>query len=988
MRAVLLDCLFPLCLLTQLASEPSFPASASFPRVPPKTPTEEAQTFQIQHGFRVELVASEPLICSPVDVAYDEQGRAYVVEMRGYPLPEKPDDPRPDPASRVSQLVDSDGDGRYDRSTVFVAGLHWPTAVCCWRGGVFIADAPDIWYARDIDNDGRADELRRVFTGFGHANVQALVNNLRLGADGWIYGAASGNGGTIRVVSRPDHPLVSVARRDFRFHPDRLDFEAVSGGARFGHSFDNFGQRFLCNIRNPVQHVVLPLRYLERLRIRKMPPVLHDVAESGETLPVYRISPPEAWREYRARRWVAEGQAVPRSELVAAGFFTSSSGITIYRGGMYPEAFRGNAFVADVAANVVHRQIISPAGVTFRGERGEQKCEFLASTDNWFRPVNFVNAPDGCLHIVDMYREYIEHPWSIPDDIRAQLDLTSGKDRGRIWRLLPPPEQTDPFPPRPALHVLTPPELVDLLNSPHAWWRETAQRLLLERQPLEVVPELRRLAQAASAVVTRWLALWTLATWSQLSREDVQRAAADPHPRLRELAVLLAELCGRDTAWGKAVALAAIHDDDPRVRFQAALSLGTWSDEAIAAALVSLAQQDVEDYWMRMAILTSCSGLGVQVLHQWRDRVASRHSPPNSPAVLEWLSAVAESTAVRDDASARAAWPVCLHWPQPDERYALLSGWLRGLHQRGQSLETLLGVETAATFHQQVQQFVLASDTSPRARALAIPCLPPHSWKQFTHVITDWLSPQQPPEVLQATIEWLARTDDPQAAGWLIEHYRQFSPSMRTQVIDLLTGRRSWQLLLLHAVEQQQIPVTDVSATRRTLLLRTLPAEYREHAERLLQKTTESSRREVIQRHQSALQLVGDAQRGRETFRRECAQCHRLHGEGVDVGPPLSSVRHRTPEELLTHVLDPNREVAPNYTDYTVVLRDGRILNGLLAEESSHQIVLLRPQGQREAIPRETIEEVSSTGRSLMPEGLELRMTMQELADLLAFLRQ
>ena len=148
----------------------------------------------------------------------------------------------------------------------------------------------------------------------------------------------------------------------------------------------------------------------------RSPRVLHDVAESGDTITLFRISPPEPWRELRARRWAAIGKAMPRSELVGAGFLTSSSGLTVYRGDAYPAGFRGNLFLGEVANNLIHRMTVEADGVTFRARRADAGAEFVASTDTWFRPVNFVNAPDGTLHVLDMYRETIEHPWSIPDE--------------------------------------------------------------------------------------------------------------------------------------------------------------------------------------------------------------------------------------------------------------------------------------------------------------------------------------------------------------------------------------------------------------------------------------------------------------------------------------------------------------------------------------------------------------------------------------------
>lgn len=980
------------------AAEPLTVPEEGFPRLPPQTPQAALATFRLQHGFSIELVASEPLIASPVDVAYDADGRAYVVEMRGYPLPEKPDQPWPPPQSRVRLLFDDDNDGRYDRSVVFVEGLYWPTAVCCWKEGVFVADAPDIWYFRDTNGDGVADLRRRVFTGFRRDNVQALLNNLRWGLDGWIYGAASGNGGeVVRVppaeesqptVSREPvpagSPAVSVARRDFRFHPETEAFEALSGGARFGHSFDDWGQRFLCNIRNPVQHVVLPLEYVRRNPGWTPPHPLHDVAESGETLPVYRISPIEPWREFRARRWVQERVNYPRSELVGAGFFTSSSGVTIYRGGAYPAEFYGNAFVADVASNVVHRQVLEPAGVTFRGRRGEDHCEFLASTDIWFRPVNFANAPDGTLHVIDMYREYIEHPWSIPDDIRAKLDLQSGIDYGRIWRIVPP--QGLPATPPPRLSRLPSSELVPHLVSPHAWWRETAQRLLLERQDRSVTDQVRALLYSSPAAAPgRLLALWTLAGLNSLTFEDVQHAAQDPHPGLREHAVRLAEQHFSAHPAAEALVVAASRDDAPRVRFQAAFSLGRWpSSPTVVQALAELAVRDADDLWLRSAILSSTWDCSPELL----DELARRQSLPLHAGSLALVEGLSRTAAARSDAAAESVVRVLPLWTNPAWQFASVAGWLEGLKGRRRDVAPLLRSEALSAVVAQARSVAVDDHTSVAQRLPAVSLLKLSPWPEVQPLIQHLLAPQQPRDIQQAAIQLLGQFTDPAAAQWMVAEYRRFSPSVRSAAIDALAARPAWQPQLLTAVHEGAIPASDVPPARRTQLLNHKDPQLQALARQFFSAAAPSPRQAALKQAQAALTLSPNPAAGEQVFRRECAACHRLGGYGEDVGPPLASVRHRSPEELLTHILDPNREVGPNYVDYVVTLTDGRVLNGLLAEESESTLTLLRPQGLRDIVRRNEIEELSSTGRSLMPEGLEQRLTVQELADVIAYLRQ
>src|SRR6266516_1955575 len=330
-----------------------------------------------------------------------------------------------------------------------------------------------------------------------------------------------------------------MTRNDFRFDPVTEQFELLSGGAPFGATFDDWGHRFLCDIRNPAQHVVLPQRYLARNPYLVAPSPLNDMAESGDQLSVHRISQPELWRVLRAKRWAGERDIVmPRSELVGAGVVTSSSGITGYRGAAYPEKYAGNVFVCECAGNLFYRLQVTPNGPTFNASRVDGQAEMVASTDNWFRPVNFVNAPDGTLHVIDMYRENIEHPWSIPDDIHAAVDLESGRERGRIWRLTPPN-----FAPPKGLRLghATTVELVATLENPNSWWRETAQRLLFERHDQSAVSALRKMVKRGQTPQARLHALWTLAGLNSLTDEDMLVGLKDQSAGVRENAAKLAE---------------------------------------------------------------------------------------------------------------------------------------------------------------------------------------------------------------------------------------------------------------------------------------------------------------------------------------------------------------------------------------------------------------------------------------------------------------
>ena len=295
-------------------------AASELQGFPPVAPANVAKTFRTQEGFKMELLASEPLVTDPVAMVYDENGLAYVVEMNDYPYTDKTtheawkENTTDKPIGRIRVLEDTNGDGKFDKSWIFAEQLSWPSGIVCWKGGVFVTATPDIWYLKDTDDDHKADVRKKVFTGFRKYNVQAVMNNPIWGLDNKIYAAGSGNGGSVVPGEKPDAKPITFSHNDFRFDPVTEKFEVISGGARFGNTFDDWGNRFLCNIRNPAQQVVLENRYLARNPFSPVKTAIHDSAVAGDTLPIYRISPVEPWRELRGKRWTAEDKKIPRSE--------------------------------------------------------------------------------------------------------------------------------------------------------------------------------------------------------------------------------------------------------------------------------------------------------------------------------------------------------------------------------------------------------------------------------------------------------------------------------------------------------------------------------------------------------------------------------------------------------------------------------------------------------------------------------------------------
>ena len=542
--------------------------SAELPPTPLKDARESQKMFAVRPGFRVELAAAEPLLRSPVAMDFDEDGRLYVAEFPEY---NQYADTKPHGTGCIRLLEDTEGDGVYDKSTLFAANVPTATAVVCWDGGVYVGSAPDLLYLKDTDGDGKADVRRVVFTGFGKDVAgESIMNSFRWGLDNRFHVSTNGSGGNVGRAGDPKARTVSVRGHGFLFDPRGETFELTGGGGQHGMSMDDWGRTYVCGNSDPFELVMYDSRYLARNPYLQAPRAAVNIAPAGKYTKLNRVSSVEPWRALRTR--LRSRGIVPGSDEGGSpsGFFTGATGVTVYRGDAFPPEFHGNLFVGDVSNNLVHRAFAVPDGVLVTARSAEAGREFLASADNCFRPVQMANGPDGCLWVIDMYRGLIEGAAFLAPTILKHMDLASGVDCGRIWRVVP-----DGYMPRMAkLGKATTAELVALLEHKSGWHRDTASRLLYQRQDRSAATPLRHLAAGSNSPLGRTHALYALAGLGALGPDDVLPALSDREPHVREHALRLAEHFCKDDPRLQERMTAMVADSVPLVRYQLAFSLG------------------------------------------------------------------------------------------------------------------------------------------------------------------------------------------------------------------------------------------------------------------------------------------------------------------------------------------------------------------------------------------------------------------------------
>ncbi|MCC6232520.1 MAG: c-type cytochrome [Verrucomicrobiales bacterium] len=969
-----------------------------------------SEGFELHPDLRIALFASEPDVLDPVSVSFDEQGRLYVAEMRDYPYGIGPEHAV---GGAVRLLEDRDGDGRAERSVVFAEGLRFPTSVLACRGGVLVTAAPDILFLKDTDGDGRADLREVVLTGFKLGVTDSNLNGLRWGLDNWVHVANGGNGGRITSPKRPGVEPVSLGDRDLRFRSDTGEFELTAHtGGGFGIVFDDWGRSFTTYNINHLQQRVADAD--DFLRVQGMPTVetTQSISDHGDMARIYPIS-----------------EAVTRpNHPEQAGHFSAAGGMGWMGHRGWPETLRGGVLVCDVVGNLVHRDVLVPEGPIFRGTRAPEESarEFLASRDPHFRPVGLEQGPDGALYLIDMQRAVIEHPDYIPKKLLEKLDLREGSDRGRIYRIWPRAwgdsvGNRESWPGR--VSAL---ERVGLLASANPWVRGTAQRLLVERKEREAVPRLARIAtgeehlgEGPTRDLARLHAAWALeglgaltdAVWESLLQAELAE--------LRESAVEMARARLGTSARVAGLVKGRLQDPTMAVRFRAALASSSAGPVEVPL-LAAYWQQDHGHRWSRQAGWAATGTQALAVLQALIEVPAFREGSVTScrealrelaelalavGGSLEEGLALATRAGVSDAASA-----------------AMVEGMERGAARRGGERPVVTGpvranlnllehresvaVRTAAwrlaarlgepasealrVALQEASRVAMDMASPLEARTRAIRVLELGTTAETAPGLLRMLDGAQPGVVQEAAFAVLRERREAEVGRGLMAAWSGLAPALRPSVVNLLVYRHGFHEALLEALESGSVQVGELNLDleHRRELLRKATKGIRERAAKFTSDEEYSNRGRVVEQWLGRLPKAGDAAKGRVVFERLCAPCHVAEGVGHAVGPELTRQNHRSVEDLLSNILDPNMAMNPAFVAFTAELTDGEQETGILSAENAVEVTLLQALGRKVDIPRSRVKQLRSNGKSLMPEGLESGLTPAELRDLIAFVQE
>lgn len=964
------------------------------------------QSYKVADGFKIELIASEPLVADPVAMEIDENGLLYVVEMHGYPLDLKG-------SGVIKILEDSDNDGRFDKSVVFADSLVLPTGITRWKKGVLVTDPPLLYYFEDTDGDHKADVRKIMLSGFARSNPQHNVNTPVYGLDNWIYIAHEGEvtpkiytkefGDLGAEVKYVDHPASSLPLngngRSIRIKPDSYAIEMLSGQSQFGQTFDPYGHIFGTSNANHLFNEVIAARYLDRNPYLRVVDALQMIPDHGDAAEVFPIT------------------TTPAHQLLTdIGVITSSCGVTWYTGGLFDDSFNNVTFIAEPVHNLVHADIINDKGATFVASRKYDQAEFLASTDSWSRPVNFYIGPDGALYVIDYYRQIIEHPEWMAEEVAKSGALYNGSDKGRIYRITPTDAAPMNWPNHIELGNESNENLVQHLADRNRWWRIQSQRLLLDRSDDNTVSAIHHLLDSTSSPLAWVHAIWTLDGIGKIDALTLDRSFHHSTAGVRENAIRIAEkhLDAFPSVLNELHKLR--NDPSPKVRFQLMCTLGSLQDKTSEQVRQQILEHDMEDNWVQLAALSASSGKELNMIMEAKKKLKE------STGAKQFFENCASVIALSNNEKAiEDVITIALH-TKGDEtawwRSALFTGLEKGLttgtsevlHGKADklfvtfsenekasvrtaciSLLPLTNIKTSAnrkTYHDEAEKVINNPNASLAFREDALRVIGFTGTLEDRTLIEGIISPTQPESIQKLAIETYAMIDLPATSAFAVKNWKQLTSEVREEAIGEFLSDSLGMVLLLDAISSNQIQPTSLNWPQKVELMNHDISAIRNRARELLIENI-STREDAIKKYKAALNIAGVSASGERVFQNSCAICHQIGGKmGKAFGPDLATIRNRDPQFILADIINPNRAIADGYEGWKIQLKNNTTQTGLIVNETSSTITLRMGADQHSTIPRTDIQSIEAIDISAMPEGLENGMSVEDMANLLAYLKE
>lgn len=975
----------------------------------PLSPQDALATFRVPAGLRVELIAAEPLIHEPSGVCWDARGRLYVSELHGYNLegqfdieelnktgeldmevrriaapPEAKAKADAETYGTVKLLTDGDGDGTMDAVSVFADRLPACYGICPARDGVIAVAAPQIIFLADRDGDGVAEVREVLYEGFPVGILERNINQPQWGHDDWIYVGAGAGGG--RITGPRLATPVELPASDFRFKADGTAIEPLVGRTHtFGLTLTDRDERIVISTtRAGILTAPVPWRSLARNPDYAIGTVQQPLG--GDR--AYPTSPPHPWRTKREQhadfsRYYRDRYGI--AESAANGYFTSACGPFHYDDTALP-GLAGQLFACEPAQNLVTRGrlVRSDGRVELERLPEEAASEFLTSSDVWFHAMALAHTPEGGIAVVDFYREIIEDYSAIPRYLQQQYGLDHGKDRGRIWRIVPenPPHRVDTD-----LADLSTDRLVAELASERFWRRQTARRLLVERGATAAAPAIARLVSPSATRPAAINALRTLEALGAAEGTVIRTALGHPDAAVRIHAVAVAEPLLADAVEqapdGRDSLLSAVleraDDPDADVVRRVAAALGASQDARVLDALAGIARRFGDAPWMDAAVMASLAGRAGRLLG------ALVGEPAAIGRAAGLIGPLATSVTVRRDpgefAAAVAALDRCA------DASLRRAGWQGLRAPLTAPVEVRLGADAVALVRRAAESEDEAIGAAARdlMRLLSLETAGERT-QRLAALATRVGDPQAAPEVRLAAVREIAAEKDATITATLIGGFAAATPQVREAILEACFARADRLPAVVDALEQGALPASACTALQRAALERHADADLASRAHAQFAKLVANLDGQLAE-YARALDRPRDRVRGAALFKQHCAACHEAHGTGVAVGPALAGEAKHPEETLLVSILAPNAQITGGYATYTLLTTGGQVFTGLLAADTASSVTLKGQEGKTQTVLRRDIEELRASPVSLMPESLAKALQPQDVADILAWLR-